>query len=204
MKCPNCGVECNPKSLYCLSCFAVFEPDRRLYDDSEKGQAEYEAEIEQRKYYAGRARESHEKVKELTQQGKTTKTVLIISIAVIAIIFLVGIGITMSGNKTTYSSYSSSGSSYSSSSYISEDIKGSLWALAQQAVKNELKAPSTAKFPASYGSDGVSFGKSGDLYYVSAWVDAENGFGATLRTNFTVYASLTGTKLTLDHVDFAE
>lgn len=95
-------------------------------------------------------------------------------------------------------------SSSSSSAYLSEDVKATLWALAEKAVKNELKAPSTAKFPASYGSDGVSFGKSGDLYYVTAYVDAENGFGATLRTGFTVYAKLDGTKMVLDHVDLDE
>lgn len=95
---------------------------------------------------------------------------------------------------------SNSFGSQTTSVYLSEDMKGALWALAEKAVKNELKSPSTAKFPSSYGSDGVSFGKSGDLYTVSAWVDAQNGFGATVRTNFTVYAYLEGTTVKLDHV----
>lgn len=96
----------------------------------------------------------------------------------------------------------STSSSSSKSSYMSDDIKGALWALAEKAVKNDLKSPSTAKFPASYGSSGVSFSRSGELYAVSAYVDAENGFGATVRQYFTVYGKLEGTTMKLDHVDY--
>lgn len=203
MQCPKCGAEQHPDSLYCTKCFCVFAPDRRLYDDSEKGQAEYEAEIERRKFFAKRAGESHERTEELNRQSGTMKTVLIIGIAVIAAIFIFGMAIAMSSNRSSYIS-TSSGNSYSSSSYISEDVKAALWALAQEAVKNNLKAPSTAQFPASYGSSDVSFGRDGDLYTVSAWVDADNGFGATLRTDFKVYAELDGVTLKLDHIEFEE
>lgn len=203
MQCPKCGAELHPDSQYCTKCFCVFAPDRRLYDDSEKGQAEYEAEIERRKFFAKRSRESHERIEELNRQTSTSKKALIIVISVFAALFIFGMAITMSSSRSSYSS-PSSGGPYSSSSYMSEDVKAALWALAQEAVKNSLKAPSTAQFPASYDSSGVSFGREGDLYTVSAWVDAENGFGATLRTDFKVYAELDGVTLKLDHVEFEE
>lgn len=123
-------------------------------------------------------------------------------VTVFLVVCLVAIFGFVAANNKTYDP--DQWNSYSSSSTLSDDMKGALWALAEKAVKNELKAPATAKFPASYGSDGVSFGKSGDLYYVTAYVDAQNGFGATLRTGFTVYAKLDGTKMVLDHVDFDE
>lgn len=52
----------------------------------------------------------------------------------------------------------------SSSARISDDIKGALWALAKQSVKTELKSPSSANFPFSYASDGVSISQSGYIY----------------------------------------
>ena len=42
------------------------------------------------------------------------------------------------------------------------------------------------------------------MYIGGQWVDAENGFGATLRTDFKVYAELDGVTLKLDHVEFEE
>lgn len=57
------------------------------------------------------------------------------------------------------------------------------WTHAQLAVKSRLKSPSTAKF-CSYSKAQIS--NSGGTYTVKGYVDAQNGFGATIRTNFTV------------------
>lgn len=66
--------------------------------------------------------------------------------------------------------------------------------LAKDAVKANLKAPSTAKFPGTIlEADKWNFGatfkgaKEGCvLYQVQSYVDAQNSFGAMLRNNFTV------------------
>lgn len=55
------------------------------------------------------------------------------------------------------------------------------WAMAQQVVKGQLRAPSTAKFPArpdnhAYGGDCV--------HAIFGHVDAENAYGATVRQRF--------------------
>lgn len=62
--------------------------------------------------------------------------------------------------------------------------------LAQEAVKANLKAPSTAKFPWSVEEYQIKETSSDNegmvLYWVSGHVDAENGFGAQIRSNFVV------------------
>ena len=69
---------------------------------------------------------------------------------------------------------------------ISDETKAECWTLAINNVKESLKSPSTAKFPSSYNSDGVSITRNDNTYYVSSYVDAENSFGAIVRTNFKV------------------
>lgn len=73
-----------------------------------------------------------------------------------------------------------------------DDELGACWALAKDVVKSNLKSPSSAKFPFSYGSDGVTITKSGNTYTVKAWVDADNSFGANIRSNFTVTMEKSG------------
>lgn len=53
--------------------------------------------------------------------------------------------------------------------------------MCEQFVEDRLKAPATADFPSS--SEYVVSG-SGNSYTVQGYVDAENSFGAKIRTNF--------------------
>lgn len=57
------------------------------------------------------------------------------------------------------------------------------WVIAQDEVKNRLKAPSTADF-CSMSSATVK--KNGNTWTVKGYVDAENSFGAKVRNDFTV------------------
>lgn len=54
--------------------------------------------------------------------------------------------------------------------------------MSQLFVKDALKAPSTAKFPV-YSEDMVVDGGDGS-FIVSAYVDAQNSFGAMMRSNY--------------------
>lgn len=54
---------------------------------------------------------------------------------------------------------------------------------AQSDVSNYLKSPSTAVYPDVLGDDWTVV-RDSDYFYVKSYVDSQNGFGATLRTNF--------------------
>ena len=54
----------------------------------------------------------------------------------------------------------------------------------EDVIKRVLKSPSTAKFP---WLDGWSISREDNKYTVSGYVDAQNGFGAEVRSYFTVY-----------------
>lgn len=60
------------------------------------------------------------------------------------------------------------------------------WTVATEEVKSNLKSPSSAKFPFSAISDGVEILKDRNYYCVYGWVDAENSFGAKIRSEFVV------------------
>lgn len=55
--------------------------------------------------------------------------------------------------------------------------------IAENAVKEKLKSPSTAQFCTTTEA---TIGRSGNTWTVKGWVDAQNGYGATVRANFVV------------------
>lgn len=67
-----------------------------------------------------------------------------------------------------------------------KDILVKCWTVATEEVKKNLKSPSTARFPFSAISQDVDILKDGNYYCVVSWVEAENSFGATIRSDFVV------------------
>lgn len=70
---------------------------------------------------------------------------------------------------------------------------------AQMQLKNYLKSPSTAKFPSC---STFSITKSeNETYTVNSYVDSQNGFGAMVRSNWTVkYHYLGENNVSIDSV----
>jgi hypothetical protein len=66
-----------------------------------------------------------------------------------------------------------------------EKIKIPAFAIAQQAVKKVLKAPSTAEFASYNNTTSVIWWKK-NTFLVTHVVDAQNSFGAMIRTKFMV------------------
>jgi hypothetical protein len=62
--------------------------------------------------------------------------------------------------------------------------KAGAWQVCTQFVKDRLKAPATSDF-AEYRDEGTSVTKTGKTYTVLGYVDAENSFGANIRTDYT-------------------
>lgn len=72
--------------------------------------------------------------------------------------------------------------------------------MSQSFVEKRLKAPSTADF-CSY-SDATVTDLGGGRFRVSAYVDAQNSFGAKIRTRYTcVLKSTDGDTWTLESID---
>ena len=55
--------------------------------------------------------------------------------------------------------------------------------IAENAVKEKLKSPSTAQFCTTTEA---TIGRNGNTWTVKGWVDAQNGYGVTVRANFVV------------------
>lgn len=55
------------------------------------------------------------------------------------------------------------------------------YVMSQNFVKQRLKSPGSAEFPYLNGSDVVSVSDHKCTFYVSAYVDSQNGFGANIR-----------------------
>lgn len=62
-----------------------------------------------------------------------------------------------------------------------DNLNSTCYYYSQRLVKEKLKSPKSAEFP-SYSNSFVT--KSGDIVTVSAYVDAQNSFGATIRTDY--------------------
>lgn len=98
------------------------------------------------------------------------------------------------GNQTNDSASTNNGNSSIASSYIRDTTQTSslrsnanetdslIIAIAQEFVKMELKNPSSAKFP--WGSSDYTITKLNGNWVVKGYVDAQNSFGATVRSKF--------------------
>jgi len=79
--------------------------------------------------------------------------------------------------------------------YLSKDEKTTYLYSAEELVKQNLKSPSTADFPNWYGGD-WSVSRKDNVVTVVSYVDAQNSFGAMLRSKFAVqYDYTTGALL---------
>ena len=66
------------------------------------------------------------------------------------------------------------------------DYKSTAWTACKNSVTQQLKAPAPAEFPPITAA---SFAGTTDEYTVTAYVDAQNSYGAQLRTNWTCTAT---------------
>lgn len=76
--------------------------------------------------------------------------------------------------------------SCSKNSGRSDDLDA--WTCAQTIVKDKLKSPSSADFCAMKEA---TIKSNGDKYTITGYVDADNSFGANVRSTFTVTFTLT-------------
>ena len=75
-----------------------------------------------------------------------------------------------------------------------------------ECVKNTLKAPSTAEFPGGLLTpyQDWNMSKSNNLVTVSSYVDAENSFGAMIRSPFTIQMKIDGDTWSVTYYKFGD
>lgn len=187
-RCPKCGDRCWDDETICVKC------DEGLISDEEykKIQAvEREKLVQKEKAY---------------KKKRRRKNILRILTLIAVISIFIGVKLYNYYNSYEYKYGSYLSSNYTSSTYTSgvsssigstksaakeEKVTDSddltvCWLLSKDEVKQQLKSPSSAKFPFSYADEDVMITKSGNTYTVKSWVDAENSFGAKIRCNFDV------------------
>lgn len=71
----------------------------------------------------------------------------------------------------------------------SDGTAGGAYIDCRDAVKLRLKAPASADFP---GAGSATITHTGKNWFVSSYVDAQNGFGAQIRSEWTCTATHTG------------
>lgn len=92
-------------------------------------------------------------------------------------------------NSETHKSVEDNKTSQSQSEVTNGD-EIEIWVCAQDIVEKNLKSPSTADFCSI--NDAKVYSNGGEDYTVIGFVDADNAFGANIRTNFIVTLTYTG------------
>ncbi len=87
------------------------------------------------------------------------------------------------------SSYTNS-SDFEMTEVMDAELKSSIWWCAKDIVENNLKSPSSAKFCGV--NEASVYSNGGDEYTVIGYVDADNSYGANIRSSFITTLTFTG------------
>lgn len=107
-----------------------------------------------------------QKYNEEMRKGRIIKTIFFSIAGLIILIYMMG-GFDSCSSKSSHSS--------------SNNINATCYYYSQRLVKEKLKSPKSAEFP-SYSDNFAK--KNGNTITISAYVDAENSFGVSIRTNY--------------------
>jgi hypothetical protein len=182
MNCPKCGVPLPDNSKFCLNCgYKISQNISDNNTDSSKEQKINLNEISQNEqntyFYSSETPKepnySNQEIKSKTSSEKNRfgniATAIIIGVIILFLIWMFHACTTSSTGHTTTTA--------ETSAYLT----------AEDAVKSQLKAPSTASFP--WYNDSFVTDNGDGTYTVSAYVDAENSFGAKIRSNWSCKVS---------------
>lgn len=129
----------------------------------------------------------------MPKDKKQSPTATLITVVIVVVVGLMLFRSCDSGDSTsTDATPRASSSQPVSQAWNERESKGGALVAAQNVVKGYLNYPSSAKFESAFwvgGNKGIRV--IGPLrnqeYSVTSWVDAQNAFGATIRTEFIIY-----------------
>ncbi len=99
---------------------------------------------------------------------------------------------------------SSAPKSPSSGSSTNSSNKFLAYNCAEDFVERRLKSPSTAKFPKTMERSNHITDLGGGKFEINSWVDSQNSFGATIRTNFSCTVAIDGETARCEELIFQE
>jgi len=89
--------------------------------------------------------------------------------------------------------------------WSNRDAKVEAYLICEDAIKTQLRAPSTAEFQSIFAGRFDNVVQANQRYYFESYVDAQNGFGAMIRTNFECSVTQTEEGLwTINRADIIE
>ncbi len=176
INCTECEKEISDKANTCPHCGAPnVLPDR---EEAQARQKRFELERKLNSIGTKTTAKNKPPQNELTRPLKAGEAVTAIVGGGIVVAVIVGIYIAFSGSPSSNTSPSTMHS------------EAGAWVMCQNFVEQRLRAPSTAKFPWGYRDYVSKIGAQ--KYKVDAYVDAENAFGGTIRTEFQCTVSYIG------------
>ena len=178
VRCPGCGTIQNASNKRCSFCNVKFD----FVDLSTRN-------IRNEKYVQPKKNNNVEPMRRRTEQnynqenekGYSVAGKIVISVLVFALFFVIIMNvtnITSQGSKSSVPKYSTS----SSGGIYRNLSKTDAWSIAIDYVKEQLKAPLSAKY--SSHMDDYTFKNDGDTWTISGYIDAQNSFGVYLRSHF--------------------
>lgn len=166
IKCPECGKDISDKAISCPGCGCPMEYTSQNVKNSNMTVI------------------NPSNIQKTSQNASNTQSGTWAMVKLWGFIILFFGGLLLLGNAMNKSSSSSSKSSSDTDSYSHDKYDAQV--LAEKEVKNRLKSPSSADFCWS-----PTVSRSGNTWTVSGYVDAQNSFGATVRSNYTVKITFT-------------
>ena len=108
-----------------------------------------------------------------------------LGVFILAVVVVICAGALNTGNGSSSSGNRSSPSSTARKTWKDQDSSIMAYIMMEEFVKQRLRSPSTADFPGVFQgrADHVEY-LGNQTYKIRSWVDAQNGFGATIRNNF--------------------
>jgi hypothetical protein len=192
-ECEECGHQVSDKAQACPGCGAPVKrhtarsasAGKRSEDDEERRWAEWAAAESRAEKEAVEVYHFEPPPKKRSVKERSAKSGCLTVLGVVMLLAFVG----SLSNRPKTSSQRETSTPPTMSSNRSRSHSAAAQVVCQNLVENSLKAPSTASFP--WFSTEVR--QSGpDTYTVSGYVDAENSFGAKIRSAWTCQIAYKG------------
>jgi len=139
-----------------------------------------------------------------TQGKKTIKMGRVLFVLFLVIVIMTVIGSLQNGRNASSDPSSSAPKRPSSGSSTNSSNKFLAYYCAEDFVERKLKSPSTAKFPKTMERSKHITDLGGGKFKINSWVDSQNSFGATIRTNFTCTVIIKGETAHCEELVFQE